>query len=350
MASKRWIEIDGLKAIGIVTVVLIHSIQYQLLSETPLEKFLGTLTRFAVPSFFFIFGFLFNKSSRSIKELVHKLVLRLIPPYLIASTLMLYLRWTFPWIESTPLQLSLLEILKIFFFGSALGIYYFLFVLLYLSLLGLLLRKLKDAWIIAFFFFSVGAILAFYYHPYGLPTSETHFFFVLFRHPALHLWPFLLGWIFSKKIVHDDSWIHGFVTKKQPLLLTCIMIFDGITLCYILKFQDPAIQKTLFQYFTIQQSLLQLHSFWMLLILWKIGSCWKLIERAITWVSLRSYSIFLFHLPLIRMMQRLLEPIHGKAPLLWIFSSCSIGLIITMILVWLGNRVLGRHSKWVIGG
>ena len=58
--TRRFAEIDALKAVGIVTVVLIHSFRSPFdPTVSPGEVWLGHLTRFAVPAFLMASGFLY---------------------------------------------------------------------------------------------------------------------------------------------------------------------------------------------------------------------------------------------------------------------------------------------------
>jgi fucose 4-O-acetylase-like acetyltransferase len=58
--SQRFHEVDLLKAVGILTVVLIHSLRSPWEpSISPLELWLGNVTRFAVPGFLVASGYLY---------------------------------------------------------------------------------------------------------------------------------------------------------------------------------------------------------------------------------------------------------------------------------------------------
>ena len=82
----RFVEIDSLKAAGILTIILIHSLRAPWDSRTPSnELLLGIVTRFAVPAFLLSSGFLYATTTRIAGVTVLRRLRRVLVPYLICS-------------------------------------------------------------------------------------------------------------------------------------------------------------------------------------------------------------------------------------------------------------------------
>ena len=58
--TERFFEIDLIKGVGILAVVLIHCKRHSFdVNISPVEIWLGAITQFAVPGFFLASGFLY---------------------------------------------------------------------------------------------------------------------------------------------------------------------------------------------------------------------------------------------------------------------------------------------------
>jgi surface polysaccharide O-acyltransferase-like enzyme len=122
--GRRFAEIDALKAIGIVAVVLIHSMRWPFDPAISTgEVWLGNLTRFAVPTFLIASGFLYASGPAPSARVILRRLRRIGIPYLFAS-LIGQAWWAAQGIStdtgSWPLDLLL---------GSSMGPYYYVFVI-----------------------------------------------------------------------------------------------------------------------------------------------------------------------------------------------------------------------------
>jgi surface polysaccharide O-acyltransferase-like enzyme len=134
--ERRFAEIDALKSIGILTVVLIHSVRSPFdPGISTFEIWLGHLTRFAVPAFLISSGFLYAgvpaTSARTLRRLR-----RIGSPYFAAS-LLGQAFWA-----SRGEQTETGHWASDLLFGSSMGPYYYVFVIFGLVLVTPLFARL----------------------------------------------------------------------------------------------------------------------------------------------------------------------------------------------------------------
>lgn len=128
-------EVDRLRALAIVTVLLIHGLPLRVPPQAFLDHWLGDATRFSVATLIFLSGWLLPQRAVGIAWLRRRL-LRILPPYLLASVLMLAVSRVSPIVEPRPIVRSLLT-------ASAVGPYYYVAVLVVLTLATPLLLRLR---------------------------------------------------------------------------------------------------------------------------------------------------------------------------------------------------------------
>jgi surface polysaccharide O-acyltransferase-like enzyme len=86
--ERRHVEIDALKAAGIVTVVLIHAMRSPWEpGVSAAEIWLGHATRFGVPAFLFASGFLYARVGPAAAGTTARRLRRVLLPYVVASLL-----------------------------------------------------------------------------------------------------------------------------------------------------------------------------------------------------------------------------------------------------------------------
>ena len=132
--AERNLVIDNLRGIAMLGVIGIHAGDYVLKSATPwsaLYVLLEVLTRFSVPTFFFISGYgLFTAYPLERKleygSFLQKRVYSIIVPYLAWSFIYL---WAWKVVPLNPLSIDWIELGKILFFGKASYHLYFLVLL-----------------------------------------------------------------------------------------------------------------------------------------------------------------------------------------------------------------------------
>ncbi|MCF8211080.1 MAG: acyltransferase [Rhodoferax sp.] len=329
---KTYPEIYWLKAIAIITVVLIHALTHREIFPAPgsLAEFLSQATRFAVPFFLFATGFLIDKTAASGRSLAAKAVWRIGLPYLTASTLILGLRSQVDWLDGR-FEASWTAVVHALVFGEALGIYYYVFVLAYLWGLALLLRRLPRSAVYALAVFSLLLLADFIRLGISFPAvAPDKFLWVVVRHPAAHLPALLAGWLFSLHYRSMHAWL---AQHTRKILLWCLPV-DALLLSLNLHRHG----------FALQQLLEQMHIFAGLLIVLAVTAQPRPVPRLVRFLADASLALYLLHLPVVRGIQRLLATIDlpeiARIGLVWTVSLAASCLLVLAL-----QRALGRHSR-----
>ena len=158
----RIYSIDWLKAVGIVTVVWIHSIGVPFTPEA--LSWSTYLASWAVPGFLFASGFLHYREEPVSADLLRQWARRLLVPYLIASVLALLFRATVLGHHNLTPGLAVYSVLT----ASAFGLYYYVGVLLLalFTLVPVLARWPRLAAPITILFLALGLCSAFLWDPF----------------------------------------------------------------------------------------------------------------------------------------------------------------------------------------
>lgn len=232
--GNRFLEIDFIKAISIVGVILIHSSCF-LDAVFTVEKVIQSSLNFAVPCFYFASGFLFARQSGTTTAIARKIMIRLLIPYVILGSIYFIIEPHLPWIkrfadlaplESAQANPHFLAWYWKLFLGY--GIFYFVFVLIIITLIGLIIRNKHKA----IFILATTAALA-------MLLLQSQIFDLLISDLSIRwqqliiaraFWgPFLiylLGWHFS---IHYDVY-QRFLSRFAQLI---IPIFLTIWIAYI---------------------------------------------------------------------------------------------------------------------
>ena len=317
-------EIDFLKAVSILAVVGIHSISTTFESKDLIGKILGEALRFAVPGLLFAAGFLFNKNKEvHSRQIALKFIKRIIPPYLFCAFMIMFFN-----LPGKVQVLTVPSFLFNLFFGNVLGIYYYIFVILYLYCLSLLLRKLSDTIFVICWLVCFGTTILFYTNlKLFFPSSQNQFFFYLMRHPLIHLLPYLTGWLFSlyyKKIIFIKNY-YQFV-----LLMILCLLCNQFVVAWVWS-----------------QLLTQVQIYFTILFLCLLGRNWQ--NNQIIFLSQSSYGIFLLHFPIVRAVQGLVPHITLDFSLGYALAAFMTGLGGSIMIIKLCQRIIGKYSIYLIG-
>jgi FkbM family methyltransferase len=192
--AARLAEIDLLKSLAILAVVVIHALRPPWdVGATPADRMIGHLTRFGVPAFLFSSGFLYARQARGLGSIRIRLE-RLMLPYLVASCAA-QVFWRVQGLN--PSGGSLVHDLAL---GASFGQYYYVFVLFFLVLASPLFEMLPAMAIaLAFsvFFAMQGLTVAGVRGDLGL--------FWLLRDPFQWWAQFLLGWLVAQHYARSNS-------------------------------------------------------------------------------------------------------------------------------------------------
>lgn len=331
----RWPEVDLLKAAAILAVVMVHSINDRIAAyEGGLETLLGHLTRFAVPAFLFAAGFLFDKGTTPALTVLRKAFRRLVPPYLVCSIAIL----GYEALRSAPLTPR--AVVGRLVLGETSGIYYFIFVLGYLYVLALGLRRCPRWLVAALWVAEVAAFVWFYlaWPAFLIPTDPGRFWRVLLRNPIIHLLPYLSGWLVG---LHYDR-IRP-ILARHGLMLAAALLAGDVALLALLQVvpSDAAVHG--------RELIVALHTAVAVCGLLCVGAARPCRWQAVVWLSECSYGIYLVHLVFVQAMHRRFRPAWEELYPERILVTWLASLLGSVAVLLIARRLFGRTSRDLLG-
>ena len=327
----RFFEVDAIKGVGILLVVLIHSLRTSWdPGITSAEIWLGYMTRFAVPGFFAASGYLYATNQSIPGRVIGRRLLRIFFPYLVASVAaqIFFLVSSVPAPPGDPLW-------QVFLLASSFGAYYFVLMLaLFIALSPGLARMGRRA----VGFLLIPLLLVQVLIETGI-IPPVNFFWHL-RNPFLWAAYFVLGWWIR---LHREAIVSALTAQR--LRWVGFLGALWITLATVLAFGKllPQVGVSAMAWLMILTSL----GFGFVLAAEREIS--PPLMRPLRWLSDASYPIYLFHLFFltvaaqeIRMASRVFEP--EKLFALWL---C--GIVGPMVIVSVGRKLLGPRSRTLLG-
>jgi peptidoglycan/LPS O-acetylase OafA/YrhL len=346
MDQNRWFEIDLVKAASILGVIYIHSISRTMGTTDPMGVFFGDWTRFAVPGFVFAAGFLFKKGQVDTLRLAWRLFIRIIPPYLICSLVMLSLGVAERGVGAAAPSGE--RIVTDLLFGNTIGIYYFVFVITYLYAFSFVLRLLSPGMILSLWVMTIGVTVWFYLEPFRfiplflkqvLPGEYYELYFVLLRHPCVHLLFYLTGWVVS--LFYD--YIRYALSKGFTPIVVFACTADIVALYIIHRTRDD------FSAWHLWQLTIQVHIILTLLCVLVIGIKKRFCVTAVDYLSRNSYAIFLVHLPFVRLIQGWFPAITVRySPIHSNFAWVG-GIVGSIVVIAIVKFLFRKFSPYVVG-
>jgi surface polysaccharide O-acyltransferase-like enzyme len=341
--QNRWFEIDLVKAVSILGVIYIHSISRVMVVTDPIGLFFGDWTRFAVPGFVFAAGFLFKKGAVDTPRLAWRLLTRIIPPYLVCSLVILWLGMAERGAGAgVPTGVRIAIDLA---FGNTVGIYYFVFVISYLYAFSFLLRLFSPGAILGIWAVTAGVTIWFYLEPLRfipaflkqvLPREYYELYFVLLRHPCVHLLFYLSGWVVNQ---HYDRIQPALRKNFAPIVLTAAAA-DIVALYVIHRSHGD---------FSLKQLTIQVHIFLTLLCVLLVGIKGRPGARAVDYLSRNSYAIFLVHLPFVRLIQGWFPAITVRYSLVYSNLAWLGGIIGSILVIAMVKLIFRKFSPYIVG-
>jgi peptidoglycan/LPS O-acetylase OafA/YrhL len=309
----------------------------------PVGFFLSDWTRFAVPGFIFAAGFLFKKGPVDIKRLAIRLVTRIIPPYVVCSLIIVFLGLAER--GGRPVIVTRTTILGDLLLGNTIGIYYFVFVIVYLYAFSFILRLFSARTILVLWACTIAITIVFYLNPFVwvpallshiLPKGTFELFFIVMRHPCIHIFFYISGWAASLYYPR----IRPFLSKRFIPFIVIAVLGDIVVLYFI---HNPRLDYSPKQ-LTIQVHIISTISFLLL-----FGIRKKFFVSAIEYLSRNSYGIFLIHFPFIRYVQRMFPEAtarfsFGYSTLVWLG-----GIVGSIVVIEIAKIVLKKYSPYVVG-
>lgn len=278
--GHRYSEIDAIKAIGILGVVLIHSVPTTWQEwQTPGERWLLAVTRFAVPSFLLASGFLYAARRKVPSDVTVRRLRRVLLPYLVASAVAQSRRF----LLGGPMSLDTVayDLLT----GSSLNVYYYVFVLFWLILLVPLLARLPERLLLLALPLLMGCQVADELGTFDLSTAWA------WRNPLRWAAYFLLGWLLR---LHYPTWSQWVRVSGRWLGATLAALVAAAWIAMAVL--DPSLAGLAAWFHTYAM----------------IGCIVVLVSRAqgrsptLEWLSNASYPIYLYHLYFIWMAAEIL--------------------------------------------
>jgi peptidoglycan/LPS O-acetylase OafA/YrhL len=311
---ERLPEAALMRSLAIVIVVWIHALPPEFeVTRIPFDRWLGDVTRFAVPTFVFVSGYLVARHALPAGWTRTRLE-RLVTPYLVASFVAIGLRsWSdgFPPIENPLMDLLL---------GATFGPYYFVFALVTLTLVTPPLLRLRgNAAMVAL----TGAVAAqVVVELVGGPI------FWRVRNPLLWLAFYLGGIVTWRHRERLGAWASAwpFALFAWALVaLALVVVPDG----------------------TPTRDLLTLAATWLMLAtLWLAGRAATELPAAAWWIDGATYPIYLYHLPFVLVVA---GPFGSSVLSLGAVVGWAVGLIGAMSVILIGRHLLRGRSSLLLG-
>lgn len=317
-STRRHPEVDWIKAVSAATVVMIHSFPpFPPRSSTVLWQF-GEIMLFAVPGFLFASGFLYARAgSRDWLPTMGRRLRRLLVPYLGFSLL----AQVYPLPLEVNSELSLVEQL---FYGAALGPYYYVFVIFWLTLATPLVARIPRS---VFPAVVVAALIL----QWGFQTAVLVSFSPLWwlRNPLHWAATFLLGWWFFE---HRQT-IGSVLQQNRAYWLVSLLGAWLAAQFYLAGAQNGWVMHTV--------SWLQSYATLGVILVATIGR--SEAPRLVRWLSEASYSIYLSHLFFVGPVLRWLPQGGGWLVGTRIVAAWAAGMAGGSALLAAGRKFVGRE-------
>lgn len=284
-------SIDALRVIAILAVIIIHvttktlqTLDHNILLA-PYSLFLNQVSRFAVPLFFLISGFVLelnNKNNLSYITFFKKRASKIVTPFLFWSTIYFFIGWNFDF-----QKLLTLRFLQDILYGTASYHLYFIptLILFYLAfpVLHLLQKFLKNPYVL----FTI-LVLQFtiqikdYYH--GQVNIQENF-----RIALLSISVFILGMLAS----HEIEKLYAFIQKRKNILSILLALIIIVIFFHV---KDLTLTRHTAGFIYNQYGPLNfLYTILLAMVLFYFLEKTKVLKRAFITLSKLSFFVFFIH-------------------------------------------------------
>ena len=330
--TRRYAEIDMIKVIGILAVLLIHCLRPVWSPHaSPMEHFLNQELRFAVPGFLFCSGFLYAKSLRFGWDDTRSRLVRILIPYFVASVGAEI--WRF--VDGRPRNVA--GIAEDLLLGGAFGHYYYVFVIVGLVIatpvFGRMSRPALIGTTLFIFAFQFGTIAM--ETITGTPAHTVVPRFWLVRLPLLWWNFFLLGWLLRQDYDRLRPWVMANRSRVVGALLVLCGVFSAAQILDV-----PGIVAE-------TSSWLQIPTIIGLIMALFCGR--ETLPGVVRRASEATFAIYLFHIFFLVWVQPFVPHARGFLDPGVVLAQFAAGLLGPPILIALGHLVLKRHSRLILG-
>jgi fucose 4-O-acetylase-like acetyltransferase len=330
--TTRRPEVDWLKSVSILAVVMIHAMRSPFDGGvSSVEVFLGHLTRFAVPGFLAVSGFLYATRSRVERLTTLRRLRRIVVPYLLATAA----AQVFWWAMGQPRPVA--SIPRQILFASSFGPYYYVLQVLFVVMLAPLLSRLGTRGIGVLCVAAVGMQWVFETGQMGIYP-----FFVHVRNPLLWFGYFCVGWwlrLYDKSAI---AWIRGHRTPLIVGTVGAIAALSGSNATLVAEYPGLA-------YFEGKQSLAWLNVWASLALVYFAAAGRGASGRVTRYLSDLTYTIFLFHMFFVIPATRFIVPEPGEFDPWLLFLRWLPGVVGPIILLEAARPLLRERSRLILG-
>ena len=323
---RRFAEVDWLKAIGILVVILIHTVRspWEVGASAP-ELWIGRITRFAVPCFLMASGFLYATRESVPFATTRGRLTRILTPYLlfsVAAQALRYARGQGPVTGSVAGDL---------FFANSFGPYYYVFIAAILVAVAPLLARCSPRTLALLLIPEIAV------QGYLEILADGDLFWHL-RNPLLWLSYFQLGWMARLAYPRLEQ-----ISRSQRGAIVGVSSVATAVLIFLLQEGRPQMLLRTLDWLVI----------WSVLGLLFFSMCGRKrpapggkLTRALSDVTYPVYLAHLFFLGPLRdavpAARDVLDPVAILVP--WAGS-----LLLSVALVYLGRALLGTRSRTWLG-
>ncbi len=321
----RIVFVDWMKAIAILVVIFIHSQRWGI-GGSGIHA-LGVMTRFAVPTFFFVSGLLLSSPEPIPAAGIARRLLRIVPPYVVASLVAFLFGRIVLGERLAPGEMGFRLLV-----GAASGIYYFIPILAGVIVVAILLSGhrriltvLGTSLIVATLFVESGYLLL---HDYG---TRGWFFWEL-RNPLRWWGYFFAGWLLRPACVCVPA-----LPRYVRLGLGLAALLLPATACFYTLLAGEMTPGVL------PGTLVLLNNYGAILAMLALGSLAP-EYRLVHWLSEATYPLYLYHFFVTQLV--LQAPISDLAA---IPAAFVVGSVMTSLFLVLARRALGAMAPVVLG-
>jgi surface polysaccharide O-acyltransferase-like enzyme len=322
--NTRRFEVDLVKAVGIVAVVLIHSIRPPFAQEvSAVELRIAEITRFAVPGFLAASGYLYACTGSASVAVTWRRLHRILLPYLVASAAAQLF-----WLGFDGRAIAPRVLLEEIALASSFGPYYYVPIAALCVVLAPALSRLGAR---PLAFAVVSALIAQWLCQAFLVLPM----FWAVRNPLYWLGFFLAGWWLGTR---EPGATHWLVSRRVPIAVASGAAFVVTRLLGLGLTELPA-AKTLL-----------LLSVWCALSgILTLGVGRSGEHRMVRQLSDSTYTIYLFHLFFVIPLQRMLPAAAGVFDPVATFVPWLAGIAGPLALAAAGRALLGPQSRSMLG-
>lgn len=348
--SNRKLEVDLLKAMGILAVVVIHSLRdFWNPDFTASELWIGQLMRFGVPAFLAVSGYLYAVPQASWTS-VRPRLRRILLPYLFASSIAILLGLWQHSLSAPPAYLldalmgpagdtssasrTVATIVLDIALGNAFGPYYYVLVISFFVLISPLIALLGSRALTLLLFVTLAGQIVF---EGGFWYWNDFFWHV--RNPLLWGGYFVTGWWLR---IHSES-ISRFVQRFRARIGLCAVALVLVCSGLLILESGGAISHEIIQL----TAWLCVYSILFLLLIIAWGRTTRSVWLAR--VSDLTYTIYLFHLFVLYPLRKNVEGFtQGFDPLV-LLGTAAISLGIPFFIALGLRRLFGEKTRFWIG-